>query len=261
MTVAHQHQLALQRISHQKNPEHLLNLLADHLLQRIDYLKCSPQSILNISTNIKACSTLLTHKFPNTKIEVCHSLDDLYRVDSNSMDCIFANAFLPLIYDYENFWQECLRVLKPNGVLLFSTVGPGSLSELRASLKAFTHENSMNIYVDLHDLGDGLMHAGFQDPAVESEIVELHYASFKKLLHELKNLGSIKLWSDYPHLYYGKEFWPQLENFYRENFSSATKKLVLSFEIYYGIAFAKDQRQFKEKEEVSIPISAIKRRK
>jgi malonyl-CoA O-methyltransferase len=111
----------------------------------------------------------------------------------------------------------------------------------------------------MHDIGDGLAAAGFSDPAIESELIELHYSSLKKLLTELKQLGSIKIWAEYPHLYKNKIFWEQLENYYRQHFSSDQQKLIATAELYYGIAFAPKQRQGIDAE-VSIPISMISRK-
>ena len=276
----HQHHLQQATQRQAKNylqSQLLIEEMGKQLLSRIDYLKFNPQIILDLGAGQGIDTKRLEKNFANALVismDVSHAqlhhgpassknhrcVADAHTLPlpAASIDLIFANALLPFLIDYPALWEECLRALKPGGVLLFSGLGSLSFQELRTSLGAFEKADSVNTFIDMHDVGDGLLHSGFQDPALDSEIVQLHYSNITRLLKELKQLGSIKLWGDYPHVYYGKTFWSRVEEYYREHFSQ-DEKLVASVEIYYGIAFAPSQRVMSDAS-ISIPISEIKKR-
>ncbi len=79
-------------------------------------------------------------------------------------------------------------MLEVGGLLLFSTYGPDTLKELRA---AFAPDSArhVNTFVDMHDLGDALVAAGFADPVMEMETITLEYASVEALARDLKSGG------------------------------------------------------------------------
>ncbi len=83
---------------------------------------------------------------------------------------------------------EFARVLEVGGLLSFATFGPDTLRELRA---AFDDGRAhVSRFVDMHDLGDALVAAGFADPVMDMEYITLTYASPRAMLRELKSLGA-----------------------------------------------------------------------
>ena len=90
----------------------------------------------------------------------------------------------------ENVFAEVARVLQPEGLFLFSSFGPDTLKELRAAFDAIGATAGVNTFVDMHDLGDALVHAGFADPVMEMELITAEYASVDARLRELRNVGS-----------------------------------------------------------------------
>jgi malonyl-CoA O-methyltransferase len=83
-------------------------------------------------------------------------------------------------------WQPALAV---DGFLMFSTLGPGSLTGLRALYAAMGWPAPHAPFVDMHDLGDMLVQAGFADPVMDQETVTLTWADGAALLAELRSLG------------------------------------------------------------------------
>src|SRR5262249_14089327 len=88
--------------------------------------------------------------------------------------------------------REFARVLAPEGLLMFSTLGPDTLKELRAAAGAAqVHE-----FIDMHDLGDMLIAAGYGAPVMDMELVRIEYASGARLLDDLRASGQTSARSD-----------------------------------------------------------------
>jgi malonyl-CoA O-methyltransferase len=104
-----------------------------------------------------------------------------------SVDLVFSNLALPWSRP-EGAFAEAARVLPAGGLLMFSTLGPDTLKELRASFgEGAAH---VHAFVDMHDLGDALVHAGFADPVMEMEVITLEYSRVDDLARDLKATGA-----------------------------------------------------------------------
>lgn len=129
-------------------------------------------------------------------------------------------------------WQAALRV---GGFLMFSTLGPGSLRELRALYADEGWPSPHAPFVDMHDIGDQLVQSGFADPVMDQERIRLHWSSPQALLAELRSFGA--------HL--GKDRAPGLKTpRWRERLhqalarrADAQGRIHLSLEVVYGHAF------------------------
>jgi malonyl-CoA O-methyltransferase len=107
---------------------------------------------------------------------------------SASIDLLFSNLMLQWCADPDQVFAELARVLKPGGLLTFTTLGPDSLRELRAAWgDRFVH---VHRFIDMHDLGDALMRAGFAEPVMDTERLTVTYRDAGALLRELKGSGS-----------------------------------------------------------------------
>jgi malonyl-CoA O-methyltransferase len=76
-------------------------------------------------------------------------------------------------------------VLAPEGLLMFSTLGPDTLKELRAAVG----ETRVHRFADMHDVGDALVAAGFADPVMDMEMLTLQYADPAGLIADLRASG------------------------------------------------------------------------
>ncbi len=93
----------------------------------------------------------------------------------DSFEFIFSNLMLQWCTDLESVFSELRRVLAPGGLLMFTTFGPDTLMELRASWEAVDGYTHVNRFVDLHDVGDSLVRTRWAEPVMDSERITVTY--------------------------------------------------------------------------------------
>ena len=86
--------------------------------------------------------------------------------------------------------RELLRVLRPGGLLMFSTFGPNTLQELRACWQQIDDAVHVNQFTDMHDVGDELLRSGFADPVMEAEVITVNYEAVDVLMADLRAIGA-----------------------------------------------------------------------
>ena len=102
---------------------------------------------------------------------------------NSSLGMAWSNLALHWSGDHAAVLAEWHRVLRPGALVMFSVFGVDTLSQLRAA-GAPTMP-----FPDIHDLGDALVQAGFADPVMDMERIDLTYASAAALLDEVRSLG------------------------------------------------------------------------
>lgn len=188
----------------------LQRAVSEELVSRLDGLEGDKKNILDIGAGTGFATRFLIEKYPdswvialdfswNMLIEarvntvICADAHTL-PLQNHSVDFIFSNLCFQWCQNLQTVFQECLRVLKKNGILLFSTLGPDTLQELRTSwLQVDPNHQHVNQFLDMHDVGDLLLKVGFADPVLDRDPYGLAYPSPYDLLKDLKTLGSIKL--------------------------------------------------------------------
>ena len=108
-------------------------------------------------------------------------------------DFIFSNLVLHWC-EPDAFFAETARALSTGGLLLFSTFGPDTLRELRSAFAGADDAPHVHGFIDMHDLGDALVHAGFGDPVMEMENITVEYADVMAMARELRATGSANAW-------------------------------------------------------------------
>ena len=110
-----------------------------------------------------------------------------------SCDFIFSNLTLHWC-DPPAYFSEAARALSTGGLLLFSTFGPDTLKELRAAFAGVDDAPHVHSFIDMHDLGDALVHAGFGDPVMEMENITVEYRDVAAMARELRDTGGANAW-------------------------------------------------------------------
>ena len=107
-----------------------------------------------------------------------------------SVDLLYSNLMLQWCDDLEALFAEFRRVLKPGGLLTFSTFGPDTLKELRAAWASVDAHTHVHRFIDMHDIGDALVRAGLSEPVLDVEPFTLTYDDTLGLMRDLKAIGA-----------------------------------------------------------------------
>ncbi len=109
---------------------------------------------------------------------------------AGSVDIVFSNLMLQWCEPLDETLAQVRRVLKPQGFFLFSTFGPDTLKELRSAWAQADSYNHVNRFIDMHDVGDALVRAGFLEPVLDVERLQVTYGDALDLMRDLKSIGA-----------------------------------------------------------------------
>ena len=160
-----------------------------------------------------------------------------------SLDLLWSNLCLEWTQP-QLFFAEAARVLKPNGVLAFTSLGTDTLTEVRT---VFAGENRVHEFPDIHDLGDALLCGGFAEPIMESERLTLTYANADDALRDARNMGAGCALAARPRGLMGRKRWQRAVADYAAYFGGADGRVTATVEAVYATAWRrKSQPQRKE---------------
>jgi malonyl-CoA O-methyltransferase len=148
---------------------------------------------------------------------------------------VWANMMLHAVVDPVALIERWHALLRVDGFVMFSCLGPGTLRELRAIYARRGWPAPTPGFVDMHDLGDMLVQAGFKDPVMDQETLTLRWDNPRALLAELRGLGG----NTAPDRVAGlrtPRWRTQLER-ELESIAAPDGTIGLSFEVAYGHAF------------------------
>lgn len=149
---------------------------------------------------------------------------------------VWANMMLHAVRDPATEMKAWRRVLAVDGFLMFSTLGPDTLKTLREVYRDAGWGPPHAPFVDMHDLGDMLVGAGFADPVMDQERLQLTWATPAALLAELQRLGSNADPQRMPGLRTPR--WrARLEAALAARAAQGDGRIALEFEVVYGHAF------------------------
>ncbi|MBF0158902.1 MAG: methyltransferase domain-containing protein [Magnetococcales bacterium] len=236
----------------------LLRRVGDELVTRLQDIRITPQRILDHS----CCSPVtsqLGQFYPTAHVIQLgpeqHSMaarrdhdrpalvaDHRLPFRSGQFDLIVANLMLHWSTDQRALLRSWHRLLRPDGLLLFSTLGSQSLSELRQAMATVDqhHDRPPRARLielpTLNDLGQLMSHAGLRLVVLDRDSVTLPVVSIPELLQRLRRMGSVNPYRRAPHGGYpGRSFWSTVEQCYRQQQGlSATAELPVTFELIFG---------------------------
>ena len=162
-------------------------------------------------------------------------------VQTGRVDLVFANLVLPWIDDVQAMFTEVARVLKKGGLFVFSTLGPDSLSELREAWANVDNNQHVNSFADMHDVGDGLVHAGLRDPVLDTDFLQVSYRDTASLFRDLTLVGGRNSLSGRAKALTGKDRFRKMEQQLERRFRDGL--LELKLELVYGHAWGDGPRQ------------------
>lgn len=253
--------------------------VARRLAERLEPVRLAPARILDAGCGTGYAFPLLSHRFPDAELlglDLAHAmlvragarqptaslLDRLLPalrrkaprlvcgdleappLASDSVDVIWSNLALQWLDEPEQVFRGLRRVLRPGGLLIFSTFGPDTLRELRAAFAGLDEHGHVNRFIDMHDLGDALLHAGYANPVMEMEYLTLTYADLKACLGDLKGIGAHTVLGPRRQGMMGKSEWRRLE----DNYEAFRRdgRLPATFEVVYGHAWVGDKSSWED---------------
>jgi len=255
------------------------------LIDRLEIIKINPKNILDLGSGTGYTSKKLIEKFPEANYfltDLAFNMLDVSRqeladnnifhinsdmetlpIAENSMDLIFANLSFQWSFNLEKTIKECYKILKPNGLLIFTTLGIDTLWELRNSWhkvnNSFHHTNQ---FLDMHNLGDGLMKSNFASPILETKNITLTYSKLIDVMQDLKKIGANTIINseNQKKSLLGKTEFKKLEEEYNKH--KINHKLPATYEIIYAHAWKlsdKDKPEAKHPEvsETLIPVEVL----
>lgn len=188
--------------------------VADRLLERLDGLKFEPKTIIDLGCGPGVQAKALSQRFGNARVVAMDwSLPMLMRAgaargwlrrrfervaaDANalplaesSVDLLYSNLMLQWCDDLPAMLNGFRRILKPGGLVLFSTFGPDTLSELREAWRKVDEQPRVSPFADVQTIGDAMMRAGFGEPVLDTDWITTTYTKPRALLDELKSIGA-----------------------------------------------------------------------
>jgi malonyl-CoA O-methyltransferase len=239
--------------------------------ERLEYIRISPRRVLDLGCGTGADLPRLAERFPeatliaadfapamlagaSARIRPAHggglfrrlmgaapaplphmaAHADALPLARASLGLVWSNLMLPALDDPLPTFREIHRTLEVDGLLMFSTLGPDTLRELRAALPERRGER-VHRFIDMHDIGDALVQAGFADPVMDMELVTLTYPDLDTLLQDLRHSGAANAAASRPRGLSGRTEWAEARAAYER--LRRDGRLPASFEIIQGHAW------------------------
>ena len=220
------------------------------MLARLDYVKLAPRRILDAGSGPARDAGALARRYRGAELIALDFAPamlpragrlerwlgrgtlalcaDLHRLPlaPQSMQLVWCNMALHWVSEPLAALRELERVLAPEGLLMFSTLGPDTLTELRATAGA----TRVHAFTDMHDWGDMLVAAGLHAPVMDMEMIALEYPQGARLLDDLRASGQTNARVDRPRSLAGRAFGDAL----RRRLAAERRA---SYEVVYGHAW------------------------
>jgi malonyl-CoA O-methyltransferase len=244
------------------------------LLERLDFMRLKPQVALDVGCATARAANALAARYPAARVLAIDSSGRMQRsaaehgassvrvvggdaerlpVRSHCADLVLANFVLPWCRP-DRLFAECARVLATDGAVLFATLGPDSLREVRAAFGAVDDRIHVHAAFDMHDLGDLALAAGLAEPVLDVDRLEVTYADLASLVRDLRAAGAVNVAGGRRRSLTGKQRWRRFE----AGLVPAEGRLAVTVELILGQAWGRGARGARE--EILVPIDRIGRR-
>ena len=249
------------------------------LLARLEYVKLAPEVVVDAGCGTGHASRELKRRFPRALVVALDIAPGMLRIAGRqrgwlrrfervcadaqrmpfadgSVDLVYSNLMLQWCDDLDAVFAELARVLKPGGLLTFSTFGPDTLKELRAAWASVDDHTHVHRFIDMHDIGDALLRAGLSEPVLDVEPFTLTYQDAFGLMRDLKAIGAHNASAGRAPGLTGRGRLEAMSAAY-ERYRSAGR-LPATYEVVYGQAWGSASRQGDATPgEIRIPADSI----
>jgi len=238
--------------------------VCSRMLERLDYIKLQPTRILDAGSGTGWGTRQLAQRYPSSQmvaldiaigmlnaargrsswwqklfggakqLQLCADVEAL-PLAAQSVEMVWSNLAVQWCNDLPATFVELQRVLKVDGLVMFSTFGPDTLKELRIAFNGVDSYNHVNRFADMHDIGDMLVAAGFAEPVMDMEYITLTYDDVKAVMQDLRSIGAHNATAGRAPGMMGKMRWARIV----QNYEALRRngKLPATFEVIYGHAW------------------------
>lgn len=251
------------------------------LIDRLDWIAFTPAVIVDLGCGTGHAAGALGARWPEARViavdfapgmlreaarqdqatrfeRLCANALELPLPDA-SVDLLFSNLMLPWCDDLDAAFAEIARVLRPRGLLTFTTLGPDTLIELHEAWHEADDHTHVIPFADMHDIGDGLVRAGLVEPVLDVVHYTLTYPDVYALMRDLKAIGARNATTGRPRGLTGRQAMRTVEQTYERYREEG--KLPATYEVVFGQAWGAVARPDAGREgEFAFPLSAIRRR-
>lgn len=257
------------------------------LLERLDLIRLQPEAVLDAGAGTGELSNALGSRYASARIIaldiapamlsraretapriarwrgrrlfVCADAERLPLV-KDCVDMIISSLMLQWCNDLDAVLAGFHHVLRPGGLLIFTTFGPDTLKELRTSWGSVDGHNHVNAFIDMHDIGDALLRLGFSEPVMDREDLTLTYADATTLMRDLKTLGAHNATGGRPRGLTGRKRMARVIEAY-EGFRH-DGRLPATYEVLYGHCWMPESTEGNVKASdrtIRVPLSDLSR--
>lgn len=241
------------------------------MAERLEYIRLAPARVLDAGAGHGASLPLLRARYPKAEIVAADFAQELLRAArgartladrarrllgapptewvcadfarlpfaAGSFGLVWSNLALSYSADAGATLAEWLRVLEVGGLAMFTTYGPDTLKELRAAFAAAPGAR-VQTFMDMHDIGDLLVGAGFADPVVDMELLTLTYDDVAAIARDLRHSGQQSALADRPRGLTTPRAWQRMAQAYETR--RANGRLPVTVEVVYGHAWKVEPR-------------------
>jgi malonyl-CoA O-methyltransferase len=256
--------------------------IRSRLLERLDVVRLTPEAILDLGAGTGHGSRALQDRYPRARVValdlsrqmLVHArrqqrwlrpfqrvVADAHRlpIRAASVDMVFSNLMLQWSHDPDAVFAEIRRVMRPQGLVTFATLGPDSLKELRNAWSGVDTNTHVHRFIDMHDLGDALVRSGFAEPVMDTERLTITYADPSALVRELRQTASTNVTLGRRRGLLGRG----VAQLFQQSQAGTQREGVwpVTLEVVYGHAWTVEGRQRRVGGESLVPINAISRRR
>ena len=187
--------------------------VCSRLLEKLDVVNLKPEWILDAGSGTGEAVKSLQKKYKSADVVLLDLSEQmLHKAEKNGVlfrkpaaicgdlevmpfsnqqfNLIFSSLAMQWCNDIVATLAELKRIMKPGALLMFTTFGPDTLKELKASWKQVDNALHVNSFLDMHDIGDAMLQTGFAEPVMEAEIITVNYDSVDLLMQDLRHIGA-----------------------------------------------------------------------
>lgn len=249
------------------------------LLERLQLITLDPACVVDLGAATGKGSAELAAAFPQARVvAIDRSLPMLERTRArcadvarvaalagdaerlpladNSADLIFANLILPWCAP-ERVFGEAARVLREGGLLTFTTVGPGTLGEVRRAWAAIDDAIHVHGFIDMHDIGDLAVRAGLTEPVMDVDTLEVTYRDTASLAADLRACGAANVAAGRRTTLTGRKRWSAFRDALEATRSDG--RYAVTVELIFGQAWGGGAGALNEHGEAVISLEEMAR--